>query len=342
MKFFNKKDNNKEEIPIILNDGISFFENRSNILYDNPLVEASKIINSLNSNNLQKKSDDELSLNFNINPNSNLKSSTNINKSSEKFSNLNYKKQKDISDIKSHLKPSFLLNTNTPKELSIPNKALSLYEEARQFKRRPIYYTSNFIMENRFDNALSIGARLLGGLEADENLKMSFSHHYLDTPYAHEHKIYNSVNEVEPFLQSIVKHKIKTQLGAEYINNIKGIFIDNNTESSKKLAKNSDIYLYIRRNKEFLKNYGFIKQDSIQFTDSNFYNAIGKAEIVDMYITNEGEIVFYIVDTYDFNKHSKNHFVRAGRTNQDKGIIKPYFMIYSVKIDKYTANRILK
>lgn len=241
------------------------------------------------------------------------------------------------------------------KEIKIPSishldTTISKFENVKpgllpKFKRnidKGLFEVSNYIINNKYDSIGEIGARFLGGYEANENLKMALVENYLDTPYAREHTVYNNVNEVPAFLQSIVRDKIIKQLGRDFLHNTKGIFIDNNTLTCKKLAKNNDVLLFVKQNKDYLINYGHIKKGSIQFTDSNFYNAIGKADIIDMYLTPENEIVFYIVDTYDYNKNSTNPFVRAGRLNQEIGRLKPYFIIYSVKVNKYTSERVLK
>lgn len=207
---------------------------------------------------------------------------------------------------------------------------------------KAVFKTTDYFIEDGYKKTAQVGARLVGGIDADENLKMSIKNMYLDTPFAREHTIYNNVSEVSPFLRPYVVKKIKSQLGSEYLSTIKGLFVDNDKESSKRLSENKDIHLFVKRNKDFLKNLGYIKNDSIQFTDSNFYNAIGKADIVDMYLTQNGEITFYVVDTYDFNKNSDNPFVRGARKHQEKGNLIPYFIIYSVKLNKYTTERLLR
>lgn len=221
-------------------------------------------------------------------------------------------------------------------------KRPTLRERAGKFLSEQTYKTADKYLEQGYNETAQVGARLLGGIDADENLKMSTKDRYLSTPFALENKKYNSISEVSPFLRPFVLDKVKRQLGTEYVSTIKGLFIDNDKDASERLSKNKDIHLYVRENKEFLKNFGFIKKGSIQFTDSNFYNAIGKADIVDMYLNPNGEITFYVIDTYDFNKNSNNPFVRAGRKNQESGNLIPYFIIYSVKIDKYTSERILR
>jgi hypothetical protein len=186
-----------------------------------------------------------------------------------------------------------------------------------------------------------------GLVDAVENLDMAYSDHYLDTPFAHEHTIINNVKDLKsPLLRNAVEDKIKTQLEKDYGKNIaketKGIFFDSNSEPSKRLAKSSDIKKLIQENKEFIKDYGITAVTSIGFNSFNFKNAIGNADILDMYMDKNGEISLYVIDTYDFNKKDTNPVVRAARKHQESGKLKPYFMIYSIKIDKETASKYLK
>ena len=180
------------------------------------------------------------------------------------------------------------------------------------------------------------------GKETNENLKMAYKEHYLKTPYALQHTIYNDVNFVSSFLRPYVIDKIKSQLGVDTVYKIGGIFYDQKSEASQKLAEHSQLKNFIKNNKNLLKEYGFIKKSSISFEDENWHNAIGKADIVDVYLDKNGKITFYVIDTYDFNKNSNVPEVKAGRYLQEKGTLMPYFMIYSVKIEKEEVERLLK
>lgn len=221
------------------------------------------------------------------------------------------------------------------------NKPLSFIGRRIALGKDFVAESADYIMNGRYKWRGEIPARVFG-VDADENLHMALADTYLDTPFARQHKVFNSVSEVSPFLRGFVEYKIESQLGRAYVNEIKGIFIDNDSEASKRLAKNSDIYKYVRENKDYLSSFGTIKKGSIQFTDTNFYNAIGKADIIDMNVNSNNEITFYVVDTYDFNANSTNPLVRAGRINQEYGRLIPYFIIYSVKIDRNTSERYLR
>ena len=184
-------------------------------------------------------------------------------------------------------------------------------------------------------------------VDANENLKMANKDTYMDTPFAHEHTIYNNVLEVSPFLRPFVVEKIKSQLGTSALKTTKGIFIDNDKPSSIKIANNEKIQDIIRETKSELKAYGYVKETSVGFkfefgNELNLFAAIGRADIIDMYLHPNGEITFYLIDTYEFNKDATDALNKAGRINQEKGILIPYFMIYSVKIDKETSEELLR
>ena len=182
-------------------------------------------------------------------------------------------------------------------------------------------------------------------VDAKENLKMANKDTYMDTPFAREHTIYNNVSEVSPFLRPYVVKKIKSQLGTTALKTTKGIFIDNDTKTANRISESKTIRNFIKKNKYRLKSYGFIKESSVffeDFKDVDLLLALGHIDIVDMYLHPNGEITFYLIDTYDFNKNATDALNKAGRINQEKGILIPYFMIYSVKIDKETSEELLR
>lgn len=245
-------------------------------------------------------------------------------------------------DLYEESEPEIVIEKNDRRAKKEGKGKETLKQKANKIIDDAIYNATDYFIENGYKKTAQVGARIIGGIDADENLKMSNKDVYLSTPFALENKKYNSISEVPLFLRQFIIDKVKSQLGSKYLNTIKGLYVDNDKEASKRLSKNKDIHLFIRKNKDFLKNLGFIRKDSIQFTDSNFYNAIGKADIVDMYLTPTGEITFYVIDTYEFNKNSDNSFVRGARKHQEKGNLIPYFIIYSVKLDKYTVERLLR
>lgn len=68
--------------------------------------------------------------------------------------------------------------------------------------------------------------------EAIENLEMSKTKSYINTDYVKKHKIYNNYNEAPDNLKNYFKDKITEQIGADKLEKTKGIYIDENSESS--------------------------------------------------------------------------------------------------------------
>ncbi len=183
------------------------------------------------------------------------------------------------------------------------------------------------------------------GVEAAENLHMSKTKSYLDTDYAKQHKIYNNYNDVPNDLKKYFQNKISEQIGEDKLDKTKGIFIDADTESSKNLKDNLlTNEEFIKKLKKFdkaLKN-NYSVNNSIRFNGKNWGNAIGRADIRNMHINQNGDIELYIADVYDFNEGEASNPVRVGRDRQDKGEITPYFYAYRVIIPRKEKEQILK
>lgn len=191
---------------------------------------------------------------------------------------------------------------------------------------------------NRIDSPFyNNNAKRLFGTEATENVLMSKKDSYLNTDYAKEHLIYNNYTELDKDFQDYFKEKIKTQIGEDKLNSTKGIFINSEHLSSKDLSKvivqNEDFKKLFNKNNNKMKKR-LKTEGSINFTDKNFHNALGNVDIKEMKYRKNGDLELYVTDVYDFNKNDNNPMVRAGRRLQDKGEIKPYFIIYHVIIPK--------
>ncbi len=164
---------------------------------------------------------------------------------------------------------------------------------------------------------------------------MSKTDSYLDTDYARVHQVLNNYKEMPEVLHEYFNKKIPQQVGTDKLDNMKGIFIDEKSKSSQSLRKN------LLNDKEFLnklKKYGtalnnkFSINDSIRLKGSNWYNAVGHADIRDMHINKNGDLELYIADVYDFNEDPKGDLNKIGRNRQEKGEITPYFYTYRVII----------
>ncbi len=183
--------------------------------------------------------------------------------------------------------------------------------------------------------AIKSKASKIKGEEAAEHLLMSKSGSYMNTDFARKHLIFNNYLEVNSELQPYLKNKISKQIGEDKLLTTKGIYIDAESESSKKLAKalvnHMDFLNIVIANKIPLKN-GIHVNSSMSFLDKNFHNAFNKADILDLHINKNGELEMLIGDTYDFNENESSDLVRQARKLQEKGEIIPYFILYHVII----------
>jgi len=211
-----------------------------------------------------------------------------------------------------------------------------------------IEFTDNYI-DKHFTNADKLKAISKAVMpDAVENLDMAFAEHHLDTPFARQHTVLRNADELSPILREHVKKHIFEQLAPDYgencVKTTRGIYFENDSEPSKRIAESIAIKEYIQENKQTLKDYRYIKESSTKFglTEFNLWGAIGRAKIAEMYLEKSGEITFYLIDTYDFNKNEDYFLIKAARLNQERGRLIPYFSVYSVKIDKDTAAKYLK
>ncbi len=94
--------------------------------------------------------------------------------------------------------------------------------------------------------AIKLSGEVTTGKEAAENLHMSKTKSYMDTDYAKEHVIFNNYKEVNSDLQGYFKekitkqlelHKVSSEVREKILNSTKGIYVDAESESSKKLSE---------------------------------------------------------------------------------------------------------
>ena len=175
------------------------------------------------------------------------------------------------------------------------------------------------------------------GPEAAENLHMSKARFYMNTDYARQHTIFDNYLQVDSDLQDYLREKISEQIGEDKLSTTKGIYIEADSDSSKRLAEvlgNHSVFKEkINKNEKVLKNNIHINS-SLEFKDKNFGYALGTADILDMHINKNGELDLLIADTYDFNPDELSDLVRTARIRQERGQIIPYFIIYHVIIPK--------
>ena len=218
--------------------------------------------------------------------------------------------------------------------------------DTNNFNNKIDYEKYKFAIDN-------IGVKLLRdkavrdyGLETAENLYMSKSDSYMNTEYAKQHLVLDNYEKLSGDLKNYFADKIIKQLNlsevseqqCQYVlDNTKGIYIEQNSESSKKLAEilleEPDFIKTVNDNKYNILN-GKIAEGSIEFKNTNFHHAIGRADIKNIKLNSNGDMTLLVTDVYDFNKDSDSPLIQAGRKRQEEGKIMPYFIIYDVVIPK--------
>ncbi len=195
----------------------------------------------------------------------------------------------------------------------------------------------NTVLDNISNFLVDFSTKNMIGIEATENLRMSMADSYMDTEYARNNLVFNNYLELNSDLQPYFKRKIAEQIGEDKLLTTKGIYIDAQSASSKRMASalvsNYDFIKELYENRRSLDR-GLHINTSIQFNDRNFHSAIGNADILDMHINKNGEIDMLVTDVYDFNDNETLTLIREARKRQLAGEIIPYFIIYHVIIPK--------
>ena len=239
-------------------------------------------------------------------------------------------------------------NTNNQNVQEMKNDAIKKLDENNKLEREkylksPKSLYKQFGVDHVDNPIVKSGERFYPGKEAAENLHMSKTDSYMDTKYAKEHKVLNNYKEAPKELHEYFEEKIHKQIGKDKLETTKGVYIEPNSKSSKKLAKdlmeNED---FIKKLKDYEKpmNHNLSVDESISFKDTNWHNAIGNGDIRKMHINKNGDIELYVTDTYDFNKGERTGAPAVGRDRQEKGEIKPYFEIYHVIIPREKYDKI--
>lgn len=97
---------------------------------------------------------------------------------------------------------------------------------------------------------------------------------------------------------------------------------------SAKIIRNKEFKNFILKSKNKLLN-GEVVSGSLSYSkwkNSNLWATFGKADILDTYITKNGDIVSFILDTYDFNPDEPG-YIEWGYSVQKVGMLKGFYSI---------------
>ena len=181
------------------------------------------------------------------------------------------------------------------------------------------------------DRGIQVGGAFLH--QSDALWKLSYSKFTDGLDYVEQNgKVYESVDGLgDSKIKNFVKTKIQKQFQA---NDSRGVVFHSESELSKKINTSFALKKLIKNNKSQLIKNASIPDTSLNFGLMNLdlYNAIHRADIVDINIDDNGDFNAKVIDTYDFNPNSRNPLVRAAGHYQNADKIENYYVIVNIKI----------
>ncbi|MCM1010829.1 MAG: hypothetical protein NC390_08170 [Fusobacterium sp.] len=129
-----------------------------------------------------------------------------------------------------------------------------------------------------------------------------------------------------PFdFQDTVRAKVKEQL---HVDDAKGVVLRPDSTLSAKIIRDMEFKNFILKSKNKLLN-GEVVSGSLRYSkwkNPNLWATLGKADILDTYINKNGDIVSFILDTYDFNPDEAG-YIEWGYSVQKTGMLKGFYSI---------------
>lgn len=139
-----------------------------------------------------------------------------------------------------------------------------------------------------------------------------------------------SISQLPFDIKDTVRTKIQQQLG---VNDAKGLILRPDSTLSQAIAENEKFKNFIRNHlNELLR--GEIVSGSVAFNyrkESNLALTLGHADIIDTYINKNGDIVSFVLDTYDFNPNEQ-WYIEWARNVQEKGLLTGFYSLIIVVI----------
>lgn len=155
-------------------------------------------------------------------------------------------------------------------------------------------------------------------------------------PYMNDNGVViNNVHEIPSHeLKMTIASKLQKQRLS--IDKTKGIVFYQDSHISNEIAHSKEFKTHILKNKDALLKGSIIAKSGLSYSpiNPNTWGAIGKADIINTYIDEYGNIISKVIDTYDFNPKDSRILVRMGKAIQDAGMIEPYFSVIPIKIPK--------
>ena len=143
--------------------------------------------------------------------------------------------------------------------------------------------------------------------------------------------IVESISQLPFDFKDTIRAKVRQQL---YVNDAKGLIIRPDSALSQEIAASPEFHEFIKTHlSELLR--GKVVSGSVVYTDwkNNLGLTLGYADIIDTYINKNGDIVSFVLDTYDFNP-DENWMIEWGRNVQEHHLITCFYSITIVVVPK--------
>ena len=143
--------------------------------------------------------------------------------------------------------------------------------------------------------------------------------------------IIDSISQLPFDFKDTVRAKVRQQL---YVNDAKGLIIRPDSALSQEIAASPEFHEFIKTHLSELSR-GKVVSGSVVYTDwkNNLGLTLGYADIIDTYINKNGDIVSFVLDTYDFNP-DENWMIEWGRNVQEHNLITCFYSITIVVVPK--------
>ncbi len=135
----------------------------------------------------------------------------------------------------------------------------------------------------------------------------------------------DSISDLPYDIQDDVRAKVREQL---HVSDAKGLILRPKSSLSRKII-NSKKFQDLIKKSIFKLLSGQVVSGSLNYKQiwtPNIGGALGNADILNTYINPHGDIVSFVVDTYDFNA-GEAWFIEWGRNVQQNGYLKGYFSV---------------
>lgn len=236
-------------------------------------------------------------------------------------------------------------NIETAKDLK--NKASSIEKEIKIVELKEISGLKlevkvlsdkvDNVTKEIFDRGLQLTGSLLQLRESLSLWNLSFSKFTEARDYIEKNgEFYESIDNIEEEnLRNFVKNKVKKQFQEK---DSRGVVFNENSSLAEKINTSFALKKLIKNKKSELLPGASLPDTSLNFSVWNFdlYNAIHRADIVDIHVDLNGDFTAKVIDTYDFNPHSWNPAVMAAGHFQKERKIENYFVVVKIKIPRET------